>query len=140
MPNLGIILPIMGITAGDALFTTTQQRVLRLFFVDPGRSWIQQEVIDETGSGSGAVQRELARLVESGILTVTILGRQKHYQANRTSAIFGELRAIVEKTMVQRRTGVARERRPPVDRVEVSQQVREEPSPPTDSNWQLIFD
>lgn len=83
----------------DALFTTTQQRVLRLFFGNAEKTYFKQELIERTGSGSGAVQRELARLVESGLVTVTLIGSQKHYQANRDAPIFEELRGIVTKTV-----------------------------------------
>jgi len=83
----------------SAIFTRTQQRVLGLFFGNPGRTFIKQELIDRTGSGSGAVQRELARLIESGLVTVTHIGSQKHYQANSGAAIFAELRSIVRKTV-----------------------------------------
>ena len=55
----------------DALFTTTQQRVLALLFGQPSRSFFASELIELTASGSGAVQRELKRLVSSGLLTVT---------------------------------------------------------------------
>lgn len=82
-----------------ALFTKTQQRVLSLFFGQPERTFFKQELIDRAGSGSGAVQRELARLVESGLVTVTRIGSQKHYQANRAAPIFEELRGIVTKTV-----------------------------------------
>ncbi|MGE0623829.1 MAG: hypothetical protein AB7I04_08575 [Pseudomonadales bacterium] len=41
----------------DALFTTTQQRVLSLLFGRPSRSFFASELIELTGSGSGAVQR-----------------------------------------------------------------------------------
>jgi predicted nucleotidyltransferase len=44
------------------------------------------------------VQRELARLEASGLVTVTRVGRQKHYQANPASPVFEELRALVLKT------------------------------------------
>ncbi len=83
----------------DALFTATQQRVLALLFGQSERSFIQQELIDRAQSGSGAVRRELARLVESGLVTVNVLGTQKHYQANPDSPIFNELRGIVTKTV-----------------------------------------
>ncbi len=46
-----------------ALFTTTQQRVLALLFCQPSRSFRTGELIQLTGAGSGAVQRELKRLV-----------------------------------------------------------------------------
>jgi predicted nucleotidyltransferase len=83
----------------DALLTKTQQRVLLLFFGQPERSFFKQELIDRAGSGSGAVQRELARLVDSGLVTVSRIGSQKHYQANRTAPVFEELRGIVTKTI-----------------------------------------
>ena len=83
----------------DALFSTTQQRVLALLFGQPSRSFYANEIIRLAGSGSGSVQRELARLARSGLVTVTRIGRQKHYQANPDSPIFEELCAIVQKTV-----------------------------------------
>ncbi len=83
----------------DALFTTTQQRVLGLIFGQPSRSYFASELIGLTGSGSGAVQRELKRLASSGLVTVRRIGKQKHYQANADSPVFGELRALVRKTV-----------------------------------------
>jgi predicted nucleotidyltransferase len=83
----------------DALFTKTQRRVLALFFGQPDRTFFKRELIQRAGSGSGAVQRELGRLVESGLVTVTMIGSQKHYQANRAAPIFEDLRAIVTKTV-----------------------------------------
>ena len=83
----------------DALFSATQQRVLTLLFGQPGRSFFTNELIGLVGAGSGAVQREVRRLVESGLVTVTRLGSQKHYQANPAAPIFEELRGIVTKTL-----------------------------------------
>ncbi len=83
----------------DALFTTTQQRVLALLFGQPARSFFATELIELTGSGSGAVQRELKRLTSSGLVTVTRIGNQKHYQANPNSPVFEELRRLVLKTI-----------------------------------------
>ncbi|MGQ0750151.1 MAG: nucleotidyltransferase domain-containing protein [Betaproteobacteria bacterium] len=79
------------------LFTATQQRVLGLLFGQPERSFFATELINLTGAGSGAVQRELQRLAESGLVTVTRKGTQKHYQANRAAPIFEELRGIAQK-------------------------------------------
>ena len=62
----------------DALFTTTQQRVLALLFGQPSRRFYTSELIELTGSGSGAVQRELERLASSGLVNATRIGRQKH--------------------------------------------------------------
>ena len=87
------------ISLADALFTTTQQRLLGLLFGQPSRSFFATELIALTGSGSGAVQRELKRLVSSGLVDVTPIGRQKHYQANPASPVFEELRGLVVKTV-----------------------------------------
>jgi len=82
----------------DALFTRTQQRVLSLLFGEPGRALGVGELIQMTGAGSGAVQRELARLAGSGLLSTELVGNQKRYRANPDSPIHDELVAIVRKT------------------------------------------
>lgn len=83
----------------NALFTTTQQRVLGALYGNPQRSFTVSELIASTGAGSGAVQRELAKLTISGLLTVRPVGNQKHYQANPAAPIHGELVAIMQKTV-----------------------------------------
>lgn len=94
----------MGMTAvprgvlGGALFSRVQQRVLGLLFGQPDRSFQVAEVIRLVNSGSGAVQRELGRLAASELVTVTPIGNQKHYRANRDSPVFAELRGLVRKT------------------------------------------
>ena len=82
----------------DALFSQTQKRVLAVLFGDPSRAFSTTEVIRRVAGGRGGVQRELARLAESGLVTVTPIGNQRHYRANRSSPIFDELCAIVMKT------------------------------------------
>ena len=83
----------------DALFARTRQRLLALLFGQPSRSFFATELIRLTGSGSGAVQRELERLSSSGLVNVSLIGKQKHYQANSASPIFEELRRLVVKTV-----------------------------------------
>lgn len=83
----------------DALFSGTQQRVLAWLFGQPERSFYATELIGLAGAGSGAVQRELARLAQSGLITTRAVGNQKHYQANLTAPIYAELCGIVQKTV-----------------------------------------
>ena len=83
----------------DALFSGTQQRVLAWLFGQPERSFYATELIGLAGAGSGAVQRELARLAQSGLVTARAVGNQKHYQANPASPIYAELCGIVQKTV-----------------------------------------
>lgn len=90
---------LRGSALADALFTSTQQRALALLFGQPDRSFFVTEVIALADSGRGAVQRELGRLAQSGLVTVTKIGNQKHYQANRESPLFEELCSIVKKTV-----------------------------------------
>ena len=104
-----MIVPILGMMAkaprmrrkslADALFTTTQQRVLGVLFGQPERSFYASELIRTAGTGSGAAQRELAKLEDSGLLVSRRVGHQKHYQANAASPLFSELRSIVLKTV-----------------------------------------
>lgn len=105
MPNMGMkekpaVYKIReGTSLADALFSNVQQRVLAYLFGQPERSFFATELIKLAGGGSGAVQRELARLEDSGLATVTRVGTQKHYQANPQSPIFSELCGIAQKTV-----------------------------------------
>ena len=84
MPNSGTMMPILGanIRSGrsgrkslaDALFTKTQQRVLGVLFGQPERSFYASELIRAAGTGSGAAQRELAKLEESGLIVARRIG------------------------------------------------------------------
>ena len=68
-----------------------------MLFGQPERSFFATELIALARAGSGAVQRELLRLAESGLATVSRIGNQKHYQANPASPIFEELCGISRK-------------------------------------------
>lgn len=83
----------------DALFPKVRQRVLGVLFGNVGRSFYANEVIALAQSGTGAVQRELVALADCGLLTVTKVGNQRHYQANASSPVFDELRGLVLKTV-----------------------------------------
>jgi uncharacterized protein len=83
---------------GAALFGKSKRALLALFYVQPERSFYLRQVTRTLGIGQGAVQRELARLVEAGLLVRTRVGSQVHYQANAASPIFGELKALMVKT------------------------------------------
>lgn len=99
-PNMGISTDSPASTSlADALFPKVRQRILAVLFGAPDRSFYANELIALAASGTGAVQRELASLSESGLLTVSKQGNQKHYQANANTPVFTELRALVLKTM-----------------------------------------
>jgi predicted nucleotidyltransferase len=83
----------------DALFSKAQRRVLGLLFGHAERSFYANEIVRAARAGVGAVQRELEGLAAAGLVTVSRVGNQKHYQANRGSPIFGELQSIVAKVL-----------------------------------------
>jgi uncharacterized protein len=85
-------------TIGDALFTTTQQAVLGLLYGQPQRSFYFKEILRATGMGVATIKRELERLHNAGIITLTRVGNQHHYQADPACPVFAELLALVRKT------------------------------------------
>lgn len=103
-PILGYIVPNMGYSnsktfnISDALFTKTQQQILRLLFGQPDKSFYSKELVDRAGIGTGTVLRELEKLSAADLITVKKIGNQKHYQANPSSPVFEELKGIVRKT------------------------------------------
>lgn len=82
----------------DALFSKTRQRVLAVLFGNADRSFYANEIIRLADSGTGAVQRELASLEAAGLVTVTRVGNQKHFQANAIGSVFEPLRELILRT------------------------------------------
>jgi predicted nucleotidyltransferase len=83
---------------GDALFTSTQQQVLGLLYGRPHESFYMKQILRMTGMGVHTIKRELDRMVNAGILTLTRIGNQHHFQANPVCPIYQELLTVVRKT------------------------------------------
>ena len=102
VPKIGLIIPIMGnekpVSISDVLFSGIQQKVLGLLFGQPDRSFYSNQIAKLGNTGRGSLQRELERMTASGLIAMTVIGRQKHYQANKDSFIYQELRSITLKT------------------------------------------
>ena len=101
IPKMGTIIFAMQsatVSLSEALFPKGRQLELGLFYGRPDTSFHTNEIIRLSGSGTGAVQRELERLTAAGLITMQVVGKQKRYQANKLSPLFSELRAIVLKT------------------------------------------
>lgn len=94
MPGMGA----KSASLADALFSRTQQRVLGLLFGASETPLHLNELVRRAGVGSGAVQRELGRLVAAGLVLRQESGRQVMFQANRASPVFEDLRTLVRKT------------------------------------------
>jgi uncharacterized protein len=82
----------------DALFTETQQKVLGLLYGQPERSFYTNEILRLTGMGVATIKRELDRMLAAGVLSMTRIGNQHHYQANPQCPVYAELLGIVKKT------------------------------------------
>ncbi len=84
---------------GRSLFTKVQLKVLGLLFGQPDRLFQMAELISQVNSGVGAVHRVVKRLVRSGLVTESSIGKRKLYQANRNSPVFSEIHSLVLKTV-----------------------------------------
>jgi predicted nucleotidyltransferase len=89
---------VKNLSLSEALFTTTQQKVLGLLFGKPDRSFYANEIARWAQVGKGSLMRELDRLQRAGVLTMTRQGNQTHYQANPDCPIYAELLGIARKT------------------------------------------
>lgn len=84
----------------EALFTSQARvEVLKLFFLWSSGRHYMREISSLTDQPIRAVQRELARLEDAGLLLSKVEGNRKYYQANRQSPIFSELRSLMVKTV-----------------------------------------
>lgn len=82
----------------NALFTTTQQKVLGVLYAHPDKSFYTKEILRLTGMGVATIKRELDRMLAAGILSMNKIGNQHHYQANKSCPIYSDLLNIVRKT------------------------------------------
>ncbi len=76
----------------------TRSRVLALLFCNSDRTFHFREIARSTGTSPGALQRELTRLLQTGLLLKQRIGNQVHYQANSSSPIFDEIKSLMIKT------------------------------------------
>ncbi|MEN8208777.1 MAG: hypothetical protein ABFR50_05960, partial [Candidatus Fermentibacteria bacterium] len=56
-------------SVNESLFGRIRRQLLSLFFLNPEKSFFLLELIDILRTGRGGVQRELANLVGSGIIS-----------------------------------------------------------------------
>ncbi len=83
---------------GSLLLGKTRLAILSLLFSQLDRKLYLRQIIRLAGAGQGAIQRELANLVQAGVLTKTREANLAYFQANRAVPVFDELRGIVQKT------------------------------------------
>jgi hypothetical protein len=92
----------------EALFSSTARvEVLRLFLLNPGRQYYQREIERETGQPIRAVQREVGRMEEIGLLFRTAEGNRVFYGLNADFRLLNEVTALFEKATGTERSGAA---------------------------------
>ena len=97
VPNLGTMKS--GTSVISALLGETRGALLGVLLLQPEQTFHVRHLIRLVGRGQGAVQRELQRLTQAGLLLRTVQGGQVYYQANRHSAVFPELQGLLLKTV-----------------------------------------
>ncbi|HEY3244724.1 MAG TPA: nucleotidyltransferase domain-containing protein [Phycisphaerae bacterium] len=81
------------------LFGKTRRALLAVLFSRPDESFYLRELVRASGSGPGAVQRELRQLERAGIVRRWTRGRQVFFQADASCPVYAELRGLILKTI-----------------------------------------
>jgi len=76
-----------------------RQRILALLFDRPERRTHLRGIARSVGVSAGTTARELERLVDAGLVTRSIEGRQVYFQAAADSPLFDAVRTIVRRTV-----------------------------------------
>lgn len=84
-------------TAPDALFSTVRRQVLGAMLLHPQKRWYLSELARHLCAAASHLHRELAALVEAGILTRQVEGRQTYFEANPACPFLPELTGLLRK-------------------------------------------
>lgn len=83
----------------EALFTSKARlEILKLFFLSSSERHYMRQVAALTGQPIRAVQRELERLKDAGLLESRREGKHRYFEVNRNSPVFLDLRSLFVKT------------------------------------------
>jgi uncharacterized protein len=82
----------------DLLGSKLRAKVLGWLFTHPDESYYVRQLTELIQEDSTNLSRELARLEQMGILSLTPSGNQKYYQSNQKCPIFSELQGLMMKT------------------------------------------
>ena len=74
------------------LGSVSRARILLLLFAHVGREFYQREIMYETGLSLQPVQRELANLVDLGIIRKQETPNRVYYEINQESSLFKPLK------------------------------------------------
>jgi len=101
---MGTIAPEMGTRSSrrggsQSLFGHTRSALLAMLYGHADEWFYVRQLARAVGTGHGALQRELKRLTDIGLIVRKAQGNQVLYQANSESPIFPEIRSLMVKTV-----------------------------------------
>jgi len=84
----------------EKLFSSkTRVGILRLLFSNPDGRYYVRQVAREIGRDISGIKRELDNLEKAGLLVSEKFGNLRYYAANKSSAIYAEIKSIIAKTV-----------------------------------------
>ncbi len=84
-------------TIDESLFGRIRRQLLCLFFLNPLRSYYLLELVEILKTGRGGVQRELANLFESGIITRERAGMKVLFSLSQECPVKDEMQRLLGK-------------------------------------------
>ena len=83
----------------DLFSSQARVDILKLFLLEPEKRFYQREIGLLSGQRIMAVQREVSKLLEIGLLKEEKEGNRKYYIIDGTSPIIKDLKSIFQKTV-----------------------------------------
>jgi hypothetical protein len=118
----------------EVLFSSAARvQILRLFLLHPDRQYYQREIERKTEQPIRAVQREVARLAEIGLLSRSEEGNRVYHRANPGYPLLSELTTLFERASGEQREDAKRDQHLPPEPSSVEQPFSWMTSPATAS-------
>ena len=83
----------------ESLFGHTRSAVLSMLYGHADQEFYLRQLVRAVGTGHGALQRELKRLTDMGLIVRRSQGNQVLFQANAQSPVFPEIKSLITKTI-----------------------------------------
>ncbi len=83
----------------DLLFGQIRGGILALLYGHVDQSFYVRQIARHLKASVGAVQRELERLTQTGLVKRWSSGNQVYYQVNESNPVFADMRSLVNKTV-----------------------------------------
>ncbi|MBI5723007.1 MAG: nucleotidyltransferase domain-containing protein [Planctomycetes bacterium] len=89
---------VKGRSLSESLFGKARRAVLSLLYSHVDEAFYLRQIVRAACAGQGAIQREVGRLTEAGVISRSVRFKHVYYQANPECPIFQELKILMVKT------------------------------------------